>query len=523
MGFIPETVTKRLPSSLVGTLGVDTSGEKLGIAVAKAGEKVFGAVAQKAAERKRTLDIISAQAKIRQFESEMDGATTGIKGTFKDEPQGGVEQTFSAGEQLIDATLGDIKDDSVRAMVAQGTTSSLRRSGNQMKSWAHQQEVINGARDYSQVTNFNAEQLSKKPDIDLMEQMIAFELGREDLAKGLYGKNWPTAVKQSVQATYKGYITGLELTDPKTGVRFLEEYDFKGAFSPSEMKKFKEDMQDSFVGWEKDQLVKDEIEALSTFDEIHKRDKDRTLDVEFIDQTKLQLEASGLLTPERERLLDISRKSIARRVDIHSTESEETLTNLYDSWRNLGVASDKKTAEASLKELFAFRLDVVQAEADGKIKDTNKMFFLDQIITPSNSKLLEGEMTPTEFDANKQLTAFGVKIPFTGNVMTPEYKTYDKVISWLDKLNFEGKDREGAMVRILRDAYIEMADLRGRGSVLSSESAEVIAERKIRDEMARQRADLEYIPPKGTSYRDPVTGELFTLLPNGTKIPIEKK
>ncbi len=521
MGYIPETVTRRLPSSVVGTLGVDTSGLQLGQSIAAAGNKVFGTMLAQQKEKKRTLDIIAAQAAIRQFESEMDGANTGIKGKFAKEPQGGVEQTFNAGEQLIEHTLAGIKDANVRAMVAQGTTASLRRSGNDMKNWASRQEVINGAENYTQITNVNATQLSKKPDVDLMEQFIDFELGRTEQAKMLAGKNWSEFQKSQMQSIYMGQIIGLEATDPKTGVRFLEEYDFKGVFSPEELKGLKKKMQDSYVGWKKDQFIKSEIAAMSHFDEIHKRDKDGTLDVAFIDETKRQLDGNGMLTPERELALDISRRTVARNTNVDAKDNEETLETLYDGLRNLGVSSDKKTAEASLKELFAFRLKVLQAADDGKIKDANKRFFLNQIITPSNSKALEGEMTKSEKDPSAQMTAFGIGIPFTGNVKTPEFTAYDKVESWLGTMNFGDQERMGAKIRILRESYIEMAKLREMGNKIDSDTAEVIVERKIRDEMASQRADLAHIPAQGKAYLDPNSGERFMLLPNGTKVPLE--
>lgn len=514
MGFIPETVTRRLPSSVVGTLGVDTSGEKLGQAVAAAGEKVFGAVTQKVAERKRTLDIIAAQAKIRQYESDMDGISSVNKGNFKDNPKGGVDKTFEDGETLLNSTLEGIEDESVRAMVAQGTTSSLRRSGNQMKGWAHQQEVVNGAFNYSQVTNISAEQLSKNPDVDLMEEFIVNEFAREDQAKMLFGKDWPTAQKQQIQSIMKGQISGLELKDPITGLRFLKEYDFKGAFTSDEMKKFEKDMKSSVTGWNEKIKFDKGIDTLNLFDGAAEKFKRGEFDVQFVDQLEIEMDDNGLLSPEVQDVIDDLRKIAAENTDPNSVHSTEIFNKLNDELRNLEISSDKMESDAKLAALFKFRANVYKASANGNILPRERQSFLDQIITPSGDKIEKDQV-----NFGKGILG-AVTFGWFGKTSTPEGAAFDKVNNWLGEMNFSEEVSAKAKGNILSKAYIEMTELNKSGTAVSIEDVEGIVEPLIREELARQNDILQHIPAEGKAIRLK-SGEKVLILPSGIRIPIK--
>ena len=508
MGFIPETVTRRLPSAVVGTLGVDPSGEQLGLAVARAGEQVTRTLLEKQAKRKQTLDIISAQAEIRKYETSMDEISKVNQGSFRDDPQGGVKQTLNDGETLLNSTLQDIGDDNVRAMVATETTSSLIRTGNSMKGWAHQQEVINGAQDFTSVTDADAAQLSQTPDLISMGTMLANHNLREGQAKALYGKNWPEAMKKGRQSIIKGQITGYELNDPQEGIKFLEETDFKGAFDSEEIKGFKKDMRSSFEGWNKKVELDKKINTLSLFDGVAKRQKEGELDVAFVDQLELELDDENLLTPEVQKLVDDVRKVAAENMDLDSVHATKIFNNLNDDLRRLQISSDKTEADATLTELFKFRSKVYEASANGEITPKERRSFLDQIETPSKEMIARDDV------------AFERKFKIFGGATTPEGAAFDKVNGWLEEMNFSEEVAETAKAKILSDTFIEMTELRDRGVEVTLDSVDILVERHFREEETRQNAALRHIPPEGKAMRLK-NGNKILLLPSGVRIPIQ--
>ncbi len=515
MGFIPETVTRRLPSSVVGTLGVDHSGEQLGQAIAAGGEKVFNALAAKAAERKRTLDIISAQAKIRQYETDLDGISSVNKNNFKDNPQGGVDKTLEDGETLLNSTLEGIQDQNVRAMVAQGTTGSLRRGGNTMRGWAHQQEVINGARDLSSISNADAVKLSKDPNVDQMEEMLIGLATREDQFKAIYGKAWPKAMKQEAQSIFKGQLSGLESTDPITGLRFLKEYDFQGVFDADEMDKFKENMEGSITGWNKTLKLQSSLEVLNSSDAIHQAQLKGELTPALIDQQEIILEDQGLMTPEVQAYMDSVRKVAAENTDIDSVHSTNTWNALNDELRSLAISSDKTESDAKLGALFNFRARVWKASANRNILPKERRSFLNQTQTP----------TLEQIEDDSERVGGGVlgfvTFGYYGKPTTPEGAAVDKVNDWLEAMNFSDERSSVIKAQILSEVYTVLGDSRENGTGVTNEDAELLVESYFVDELAKQNPALQHIPPDGKSFRNPITGERFTIMPNGAKVQIK--
>lgn len=514
MGYIPETVTRRLPSSVVGTLGADTSGEQLGMKLAQAGEKVFSTMLAAQAEKKRTLDIISSQAAIRQFESDMDGISTTNKGNFKADPQGGVDKVFEDGSTLIDSTLAQIKDDNVRAMVAQGTTSSLRRSGNSMRNWANGQKVINGAQDLTSITNADAERLSKEPSEAFLAEAINNLRGRVELYKGMYGKAWPEAMRQAEQSIVKGHINGLEASDPIEGKKFLDENDFGGVFNSEELEKLKNGMNDSIVGWKNKVALREWISVLEVSDTLHQAYKEQKFDTALVDAKEMETEEAGAMTPEKQAYFDTVRAVAAKGTDVNSRHSTNTWNNLNHGLRALNVSSDKTSADAKLNALFRYRAAVWKASADEKITPKQRAHFLDQTLTPTLEQI--------ENDTGRAGDTLGkLSFGWFGKIDLPEDKAFDKVENWLDDMNFSDGKKAELKAQILSEVYTIVHDSREKGQEFSEEEVELLVESYFRGELARQNPALQHIPPEGKSFRSPMTGDRFTILPNGSRIHIK--
>ncbi len=513
MGFIPETVTRRLPSSLVGTLGVDTSGEQLGGKIAQAGATLFGQVTKQAAERKRTLDIISAQASIRQFESDMDGIVTVNKENFKGDPQGGVDNIFKDGETLIESTLAQIKDPSVKAMVAQGTTTALRGNSKNMRSWAHQQEAINAAVDLASISNSDAERLFQNPDPLFLAEAIGALHGRENLYKETYGTNWPNAMRESEKSIMLGMINGLEKDNPFEGDKFLKETNFGGLFNSSELEKLKANMESSLLGRKKTVAVDTFKDVLGTSKGMQDAYNEGKLTPAFVDARELAVEEKHGLTPQLQEVFADARKVAAEGTDLGARLSKNTFNNLNHKLRALKVNASKTDAVGKLSELFNFNAAVWKASADGKIDPNQRANFLNQTLTPILDDIQKGTGQHGNFWGE---WTYGI----VGNLDKPEDKAFDKVEDWVKDMNFSEETGFKVKAQILSEVYTVVRESRERGVEFTNEQVEALVESYFVKELATQNPALQHIPPEGRSYKNPLTGEMFTILPTGAKVRI---
>ncbi len=204
MGFIPETVFRTPASSVVGTAGVDRSGEIIGKSFARAAGQITSVLLEKEAERKRTLDIVGAKAKARETEAEMDANVRTVQERFAGDPQAGVKELSILNETLINSTLAGMTDEDRRAMFASDISTITRTKNREIRSWAMKQEVVNASQDFTLITDTNAAQLMLQPNEDKFWNYIAENKKRTPSAKDIYGNDWSDAIKKGDQSMAKG-------------------------------------------------------------------------------------------------------------------------------------------------------------------------------------------------------------------------------------------------------------------------------------------------------------------------------
>lgn len=526
MGFIPETIFKPLASSVVGTVGVDRSGEIIGQAVTRAAEKIGSAVIAEGAQRKRTLDIINSKALGRAYEADLDKNSTSVQSKFVDNPQAGVKKVFDANETLLNEYLEDIDDNYVKALFAVEASTVARRKNREARTWAGAQEVINASQDFTSITDTNASQLMLDPNIDKFWEYVALHKARSPLAKQIYGKNAPDAIRKGYQSMARGLLAGYERRDPHLGLKVIRSGVLNKFFNGEELLDFEKKMKTSIIGWDKSLKFENDFKVLNFFGAFDENARQKPVTTAMVDELELVLDKENLLDTRTQKEVDKLRKIAAEKTDLNSIENTEVLVKLYDELRNLQIAPDKLTAEATLTEIYNFRSNVYSASARREISKGKREMFLLQIESIKTSGLIEaGEASESTIDKVLETISGGyaiakAAISLFGTPITPEQHGFNRVYDWLTERNFSEKIEVQAKVRILNNMMMDITELRKQEKNVTYDTIDIIVERYFREEIAKQEPSLRSLPPEGKAIQLQ-SGKKVLIFPSGLSIPIK--
>ncbi len=519
MGSLPEFLTKHLASSVVGTLGVDKSGQRLGESIAGTGAKIANVGFKQLAERKKTIDIVKSQAEVREFENELNELSKENRSNFIDDPQAGIKQFNEDSSNLFDDILGTLEDPSLRRLFAQGGTQVLRGQTNKAIAWGATQEIVNAAGDFNSVINLDAGQLKSTPSRELYEEKLAILEGKKDLIKKIWGKSSGNQMAASKESLSKGYLHGLMNENPLEGRQLLKEGFFNGRLDTTEQVKFEGQMESSIKGW-KDKI---DLEARTTTIEkyggIEKLWLEGRLDTAAVnalsdemDITMIEDGKGGVvsLTEKFPELKEINKdllKIAAENTDIKSIESIAVVNKIADSVRRLNISPDKRTADGVLEDIMKVRGEIIEAVANRQMKSEKARGFLDQLTTPMIDKLSE---------AKGKANWLGF-----GNWKTPQDAMYDSVVNKLAQFpNMSEEVGERMKANVITQTLDELSRMKERFQPVTNEVAIAVAGRFIQAEWAKENPALQDIPKEGKLMRMK-NGSVIKFLNGGVTVPFK--
>ncbi len=179
MAKIPQYQQQQLVSSIVGTPGVDTSGEALANKIGNQAQSISNTLFTDAVRKQRQLDAESralAAAKQKQLDTietnkhllELDIAWGAnfkeIENNSKDAPGTIVGQAQKVGQELLDERLKNIPSESVRNAVTASGTNLLRNKLNGAQSSAETLATKKGIADFNSQLDLKAVQAGNAAD-----------------------------------------------------------------------------------------------------------------------------------------------------------------------------------------------------------------------------------------------------------------------------------------------------------------------------------------------------------------------
>lgn len=508
---IPEFVTRTLASSVVGTVGVDTSKSRLFESISADAARVFNVSATALAQRKQTIDSVDADARTREYEAKVEKGIAAIQTQFASDPNAGLREAEVQANQLLNDTLSGIPTSRVKSLVSTKISGINRVLRTGMKKWVRDQDIRNTGNNFTKVDNIEAGALRTDPSVEnWVASMARHELRTADANKIYSPTQSKTAMDRGGESRTKGLLNGFMADSPAEGARLLATGIFDEFLPQGAIEQYRKDFKSAVKGAVKEQEYQNQIDAFANIDGLETMTRNKELTVDAIDAAKNEAEEAGRMTPALSRYLETARKIATENVDLTSVDVQDIVLRLNDNLRELNV-EDKKTTNANLEDIADFMAKVNGEFTDGNITDKTRTRLLDNVTTPFNRKIQQEE-------GGKGFVGI-VSFGYFGAPSSPYDAGYLKTNDWLDDRNFSDGVKSKAKFNILDGMLREISKFKEDGIIITNDFVENIVDREIQKEVFRQNPKLRNLPPEGKPYRL-TNGQKVLAKPDGTITPI---
>ncbi len=234
MGNIPEFMTRQLASSVVGTLGVDTSGQRVGEAIANVGARVGNIGLTEMAKRKEILNTTEAETKQREFDLSLSEEINRIQKDFSDNPDEAMKEIEERSNIMSEEFLSKISNARVKELASIRIEQAKTRKSKELQSWTFNQEVINFGKNLESSVNTLGEVVSNTTSLDVFKTVME---DAEKLIESGYGglstKNATNFENGTKQFIAEQFINNLLEEDPIQARELLDLDVFTDLLPPS--------------------------------------------------------------------------------------------------------------------------------------------------------------------------------------------------------------------------------------------------------------------------------------------------
>ena len=418
MGRIPEFVSRKLASSVVGTPGVDPSGEIIGRSIAGAAGRIADVSFREMAQRQRVLDTVDANQNSAEFGIALDKTTVEVQTEFKDNPVAGVEAFLVQGNNLSNQFLGNVDSESVKQLTTLKYQENINRRLNSMRSWAANRQVAIAGSKITSNINLLATQAAAMDDPNALTSIFSEAAKTIDASIGvLSAKEAAKFQKLAPEAIAKGYFYGQLERDPVHAGQLLDEGFFSKQFTPEEINGFKKDTQKAIEKKGETDNYNLLIDVSRSHENLAKQYKEGTLTVGEIDQLKINFEDQEA-SAEELKFLDIMRDLVIETADLDAVDNAEEYSKLMDNWHQLQVKKDGTSAKGALEDILRFQTQAGIAHRSKVITKEKFNQFLRLTATPVNDKI--------ETEKGERGGIFGL-----GGPASKLDTGYIKIVNWL--------------------------------------------------------------------------------------------
>ncbi len=498
MGNIPEFQTRRLASAVTPTLGADPHAGSLQGGIAAGLATIGGVLKGRKAEKQKVLDVVEAESMLRDFEAEMKGASDEIKQKFAEQPDDGVKQIGTAGEQLIKLKLDDIKNQNVKMMFARGASASLRNQGKAADGWANVQKVVKADENFSRVTIMQSGDLKAEPYLEgepitaKFERELGYHEDRVKLSQGIYGKQSAKKMQEGREGLSKSWLHGLMNDDPLVAKELLERGYFTGLMSGKDIEAYEAKAKNKIKGWQEEVKFESTLAAFGNFKGLQSLWFKGELNIAAVDVAEDKLYTQTVKDgkggeiplieahPELQEHIDTIREIVATRKDITFKETIESMKvslAIEDEIRRMQIDSDKMDATATLEQLIDVQGKIYKAVLNGQLAPKKAEYFLNQMETP----------TVNTIDEAKDTRWFK-----SWRAATPESTIYDSTNTFLENGNFspeaQGRMKSGILTDVIDQFNAINSARESYGGSVSVEEAKVIVQKAIKNAETKESA-----------------------------------
>lgn len=456
MVAIPEITRQRLASSVVGTPGVDTSGLKIGEALASSAREVGQAIGEYAIDRQQQLDVAEQNKLSVNYKMATLTGLEKIKQDYASNPEAAGPAFMQMQKDNLAATQAQASNPRVSLMVGRGDPYFDTHVIGAQQSWAYKQRnALNVATIENQgnLIAAKAEDLGRSAPtlIQMMEGLKPLASATGNLVAGASKMVSPEAAlkfqQKMLPTLYSRAFYGSLQDNPARAYAMTQDKDVQAAFvtHPKELDAMSQQALKRVEGMAKDEEWKQMIQPLVDSPQIVQQVSSGQVDWNQIRQfpdspLKVQLEKMALAGPS-----------------INTTEKAEATAKFFADAADMGMNLKHAGASKTTADLVKFNTELIAAHNDGILTPATFQKLLNKLAVPLRDSVLQVHDPDTLVQMKKVggfLGMFQHDEPAT-QVIDKYVGGYNQINTWLKS---QGKDEDWQAKTDIIKKYMDFSD-----------------------------------------------------------------
>lgn len=476
MGKISRFQQKRLASSVVGTPGVDTSGQQIGASASQSLGQVASTLFQVAQERQQVVNETEAANTFSQYETAHSEAVSAIKQAHANNPQEAITAARDSAIGLAKDFGLDMNSPASRNMFQRLVNSRVRKSNQDMKNWALTQDSVNTINNYKNSFSSFSMQGSNAPDLLTLENNIQdIQTQSARLGSAVMGSKSPEFTHETIKETLTGFILNQTIADPDAAEDMLSDELFSKHLSGEEKVSLLEKVRSVGKSHREQQRIdlsvrQDEQEVKTEQDILF----NSAMDVHQKTSALRLAETRGEISSE---FANAAEDYLESEASVDGVTDQQKLYDLFKgnlnfSFANYSKNKGKRSSLGFLTDLRKTRLEILKAAKDGNLR-------------PADTKSLLGMLSSEKALAHLQ-KAFG-KVGEGSPGISTIYDDMEHAIDIFDKTYADNPQDKFLATSMFFDQMMQVVDKEERGiSALSSDEVKRVAG-GIKDQIFQQK------------------------------------
>ena len=467
MPNIPQIYRDRIASSLVGTPGIDTSGQQLGQEIAQGAEAIAKPLWEVAIKQQNMKDEAAYNAGILQHRINMTQAYADIKVKYADNPEAAGPAFLEANKNSLDSITQSAANPRVKLMLSRGDPHMDAWAIRDVYTWQNQQEWENIKKGTVSTMDESGQRVATAASFpgataeSILSRIVPELAIGDSLGATVRASKHPEFADEITnkfkQSTAISALEGaLASRQPWVANDLLKNPDFKALMPADDFLKYRD-------------KVDQKIDALPATLEREKFLDDLHTHPEIIDQVyKGKLGSADIAALLKkgdisEKTADSLDKIASNTVAKVSPESiAPAKADLYDSASSLidklakapseiveKAGNGKIMLSANMKDLYKFQDDILSAQAKGLLTPDQGRTFMKDLYYPLVASVLKNHDTSFGKDSSAAITPQMVS-------KVAEFQTASKIIE--GNLTRNGQKENLPNKVALYDAYFKAAE-----------------------------------------------------------------
>lgn len=420
---IPQITRDKLASSVVGTPGVDTSGQKIESSLAEGAQGVGQAIGEYAINRQQELDQASANQGMVDYKMATINSVEQIKKDYADNPQDANQALAKVMQTNLSNSVAQATNPRDALLRGRGDPGFDGFIGRQLGDWASNQEyqnVIKGATDTINTLSSKAGDIGRDSTLtpqQALTQMnsLASTLGNQvaSIKNSRHPELAPEVTQKGLQSMARGLFGGRMDIDPAGALALLNTDGMKEMFNPQQLDEMKQGAQKAMVGFAAKQkwdvISADLIQHPELVQNIinGKPGSSSWMDIDNMQKYDMANQSHrsvvGLATDPKTMDLKQQTYGFLKELTLqHSPEeSVPEQANAHDALINeahsIGVNVPKKTPTDNVESLLTFSNHLIDARVRGVIFPEEFGLLHDKVASPLTAAVMK-RFDPQGFD-----------------------------------------------------------------------------------------------------------------------------